>query len=135
MSSAEIENLAMARIEEWDHTPLEKVFSRAWRLVSIDELVVGYSPFPDCSLILSLYSANLVLKQLYRYFSEEVERRGPIPSNLFFPVKGKPCIDHWSLYRQEDVRALCWHVMMSIPKVSSGFGRWFREGSETLTSI
>jgi hypothetical protein len=73
MSSAEIENLAIAHIEEWDHAPLEKVFSRAWKFLSTDGLVIGYSPLPDSSLIPSLYSANIVHKQLYGYFSKEIE--------------------------------------------------------------
>jgi hypothetical protein len=133
MSSAEIENLAISHIEEWEHTPLEKLFSRAWRLISIDSLIIGYSPFPDCSLILSLYSANIVLKQLFEYFSAEVERCGPLPAHLFFPIKGKPGIDYWSLYKQEDIRALCWHVIMSIPVMSESFGNYVREIPEPLT--
>jgi hypothetical protein len=127
----------MARIEEWDHIALEHIFTRAWRPVSIDNLIISYSPFPDCNLALSLYSANAILKQPYGYVSGGIERRGSVPAHLFFSMKGKPCVDYWCLYRPEDIRGLCWHVMMSTPRVSDEFGNWIRDmpGPRTYTNF
>jgi hypothetical protein len=51
--------------------------------------------FRDLSLVLSLYQARVVLRQLTDYVLDDKPRSARVPSGLFIPRKGKPYIDYF----------------------------------------
>jgi hypothetical protein len=78
-----------------EHTCIRDSFLEHWRIVALGDLLAGYSPFPDASLILPVYHAGQVLTRLKDYVTAEKERKAPIPLGLYLPVKGKPNVDYF----------------------------------------
>jgi hypothetical protein len=50
-TAAGITGLVEAKVDHWEATCPAQMFQRAWRLISVDSLIVGYAPFPDASLL------------------------------------------------------------------------------------
>jgi hypothetical protein len=102
----ELETLAQNKIAQLERTVVAEIFAQNWRLVSVGHVVVGYTPFRDCSVVLTVFSAGKVLSQLYDYLIEDKPRLLPIPYGELLPRKGKRGIDYFLMTALSDVRAL-----------------------------
>jgi hypothetical protein len=90
----ELEVMAGLNLEKTDHTFIGALYASNWRLVSLANCVVGASPFRDLSVVLPVYHAGVVIRQLRDYVLEDKARSAPLPSSLFLPRKGKQGVDY-----------------------------------------
>lgn len=126
-TETEIELLSEDKVNRLERTLLVDLFRTQWRLVSFDNFIVGYAPFPDASVIIPPYGANRVLTQLYNYVVDPKRRMGAIPYCEFLPQKGKPGIDYFLMDRPEDVNALLWYVATSAALISTEFAAYLSD--------
>jgi hypothetical protein len=105
-TASELETLAQNKIAQLERTVVAEIFAQHWRLVSVGRIAVGYTPFRDCSVVLSVFGADKILSQLYDYLIEDKPRLLPIPYGELLPRKGKRGIDYFLTTALDDVRAL-----------------------------
>jgi hypothetical protein len=105
--------MAANLIAQFERTVMADLFVKNWRLVVFAGIVVGYTPFRDCSLVLTIFSAGRVLSQLHNYLSEDKARRAPVPYGEFIPKKGKRTIDYFYTTSSTDLRALLNYALAS----------------------
>jgi hypothetical protein len=109
----QLEVLAEDKVSRFDRTVVGEIFTTYWRIVAVGDVIVGYSPYPDASLILSVYSAGRVLSQIYEYVTEDKARLGPLPGSEMIPKNGTVMQDYWYLGCVEHCRALLWYALYS----------------------
>jgi hypothetical protein len=84
-----------------------------WRIVAVGDIIVGYSPYPDASLVLTVYYAGKVLSQIYRYVTDDKARLGPLPGSEMISKNGIAMQDYWHLGSLDHCRALLWYALYS----------------------
>jgi hypothetical protein len=121
--SRSIEQQAIMNTEKFEGTIIQDIYTTTWRLVSIDGIIVGTSPFPDGSVILTMHATNVVLHQLYDYLTDEKERMAQIPLSVLLPKKGKAGIDYFFPINQADIACLFNYVAFSAIEISDELKR------------
>jgi hypothetical protein len=124
LTGAEIELLGNEKTAKFERSIVFDIFRTQFRIISVDNFIVGYAPFPDATYVISPYGTNKVLGQLYDYLVVDKPRLGPIPPNTFLPHKGKRGVDYFELYQDQDIRAISWYVISSTQSISRDFGTW-----------
>jgi hypothetical protein len=102
----EQEVMVELNIQKTDHTFIGALYAANWRLVSVANCVVGLSPFRDLSLVLPVYHAGVVIRQLRDYVLEDKARSAPWPYSLFLPRKGGQDVDYFLTTHLPGMRAL-----------------------------
>jgi hypothetical protein len=102
----ELEAFAELKIQKTDRTFIGAMYVAHWRLVALFDCIVGLAPFRDLSLVLPLYQAGVVLRQLTDYVLDEKARSAPLPYSLVISRKDKPDIDYFRTRDPASMRAL-----------------------------
>jgi hypothetical protein len=109
----QIEVLAEDKTSRYDRTVVATLFVNYWRVAVLGNSIVGYSPFPDGSLILSIYSAGKVLNQMYNYLTEDKVRHGLLPGGQLIPKGGLAMQDYWYISQADHCKSLAWYAAYS----------------------
>jgi hypothetical protein len=109
----DIEQEADIRANKLAASPLHKLYIDNWRIVLCGNTLVGFSPNPSVSVILTPYAANKVMTQQYNYLTADKQRLAMMPLSLYYPTKGREGIDYFSLDNPSSVTSLFWYAAYS----------------------
>lgn len=119
MRPAEIAVRVEDKCHAYERTVLLEMYATNWRLVTVDNLPIGMTPFPDVSIILPFHSAGRVVDQLFKYVSADKARSMLIPSKHFIPFGGVAGVDYFRRASKDDMTMMLNWVMQSTPDAST----------------
>jgi hypothetical protein len=135
MLPGQLEQAAEDNRHQWDGSVVRPIFLSQWRLVTLGGFVVGMSPVPDGSIVLSMKLANRALHALFRYVSRPTERRGPIPFSVLVPKTGRPGVTYWLLDDPSHCRALMWYAVLNTQDLSREFANLLADGVPVTRAV
>jgi hypothetical protein len=132
MTAFQIEVKAGERIAEFEHTALATMFSHSWRIVSLDTMIAGYSPFPDGSVVLTMHAAGEVLRALQAYLLKDKDRMGPIPASKLYPKFGRVNVDWFELSTTTGMCAMVNWLVYSAGEISEAVKQRYMDPGTSL---
>jgi hypothetical protein len=135
MTPFQIQQRAAEKCNEMEQTCIRAMFEHNWRVVSIMSVFIGWTPFPDASLVLPPYGAARALDQLKEYVLADKDRHGAIPVGTFILPKAKPNVDYFLPHNRVGIRAMINYGLSSVMVADADIHAIFYDPSSSYMAL